>query len=218
MPGGVPGEEGQRRQMPPPPPPPRLSKSELESLEQAPEITAHFTNRDDTPLAITGLKIKWVEVAGIPSDERPPTSYYVLKPTISMVNNTDRQITGFKLRLINKGSKFLFITYRSGLQIEPRETFTLGGSADDTVFYTSKPDNPEYLVAEILGVIFEDRGVWGDYLTSPPPPPPHGESADVLSFQLRHLMLRRLLRLRAAMRPMGLRPFANPAACLCHQL
>ena len=180
VPGGIPGEEGQRNQPPPPPPPQRLSKTILKSLEQATEITAQFINRDDTPLAITSVKVKWVEISGLSTNEKPSESYYAIKPIVSMVNNTDRHIAGFKMRFRNRESKFHVVTYRSRLQIEPHETFTLGESADDTIFYANKMSNFESITAEILGVIFEDREVWGDYPPPPPPPPPRGESADIL--------------------------------------
>ncbi|HKS40819.1 MAG TPA: M56 family metallopeptidase [Blastocatellia bacterium] len=186
VPGGIPGgvEDNQRDQLPPPPLPPmrKLPNSVLESLEQATEIAAQFINRDNTPLTITSVRVKSAKVSAFSTDEKVTESYQVIKPLITMVNSTGRRIAGFKMRIRNKGAKFHIVTYRSRLQIEPGETFTLGESADDTIFYTngsahleSLSAHLESLTAEITGVIFEDKGLWGDY-----PAPPRGESSDVL--------------------------------------
>ncbi|HKP86784.1 MAG TPA: M56 family metallopeptidase [Blastocatellia bacterium] len=168
IPGGVTGgPQDQLRE--PPPPPPRNSQEIIEKIEQAPEVTAQFVNRDDTPLAITDMKVKSLL---IPSDESGGQGYYAVKTIISMVNNTDRRIKSIRVRFTNKGEKFIFATDRMKLNIEPHGTYIFGKSASELIYFGPRLGDPESIVAEVIGVRFEDGRAWGQSPNYPPPPPP----------------------------------------------
>jgi TonB family protein len=174
IPGGVPGDPQYQLQEPPPPPPPP-SKALLEELEQAPEFAARFKNRDDAPLAITGVKVKTAQTAWRSSDQREGSAYVAAKIIVSVVNNTDRRIKGIKILFANKETNYILITDRMNLRIEPRAEYTLGKSGREFMFYARQLGEPESTVVEIIGVRFEDGGVWGrdpGYRPAAPPPPP----------------------------------------------
>lgn len=167
----------------PPPPTPQDSKRIIEQVEQAPELTAQFINRNDAPIAITDVKVKTVLVTPMlenSSDDSARLNYHAVKTMVSMVNNTDLRIKGIKVQFTNKETKYILITDRMGLRIEPRATYSFGKSSREFMFYTNRLGNPETLTAEIIGVLFENGTVWGQTPRSPrTPPPPPPPSSDV---------------------------------------
>jgi TonB family protein len=169
VPGGVPGDMQYQLKEPPPPPPD--PKALLDALEQAPEFSAQFKNRDDFPLTITGVKVRTAQVAGLSSDEKEGHSYQAAKIAVTVVNNTNRRIKGIKLLFANKETNYLLITDRMNLRIEPHATYTLGRSERNFMFYARQLGDPESIVVEIIGVRFEDGGVVGQDPRYPPPPP-----------------------------------------------
>lgn len=181
---GIPGEVQDRVEDELQNQPRKFSNAVLEALEHAPAVTAQFANRDDAPLLITDVKIKWVELSGIFADAKTTESYRVMKPIVSMASNTDRRITGIMFRIVNKKTRYQILVSRHRLQIEPHGTYEIGSSPDSPFFFPYKSGSLESLTAEITGVMFEDKGLWGDYPPPPPPPPPpslRGESADAVA-------------------------------------
>jgi TonB family protein len=98
---------------------------------------------------------------------------YAMKTMVTGVNNTSRRITAIRLQFTNAETNYVLITERVGLRIDPYAAYAFGKSNRDFMTYARDLGSPESLVAEVIGVRFDDGSTWGDAPeTQPPPPPP----------------------------------------------
>jgi hypothetical protein len=98
---------------------------------------------------------------------------YLIRPNLTLVNNTDRRLTALSLEFENTDGVALSYFERLSSQIEPHASFTLNNRAG-----TSDGD-PASFVVKVAGAMFEDGISWGDVLPPPPPPPPPPAPAEI---------------------------------------
>ncbi len=140
-------------------------------IEQAPETIISFENKDEAPLIITDARVKAVLHGKLyhkaDSSWSPVEDVYMFKPSVMLINNTGKRITGFSLYFINKESKHKIHTEHMKIGIEPYGSYSFGNIGRN---FLSLPGDPGSLSVELLAVHFEDGSHWHSS-TLPPPPP-----------------------------------------------
>ncbi|HKA22963.1 MAG TPA: hypothetical protein VKN18_32140, partial [Blastocatellia bacterium] len=138
---------------PPPPPPVQVQSEALKRLEQAPENTIQFANREGTPLTINSASIRMVRMDDRMNPSSQTEEVHLVSMTFDVSNNTDRRIAGAIVRL---GNGYFANTVFSTEKIEPRASQKLLLPSGYVVFHGSTNG----LEATVLGVRFEDGDVW----------------------------------------------------------
>jgi bla regulator protein blaR1 len=118
-----------------------------------PDLNLQIENSEGTPLTIVTATVKAFNLRSVQGDPGD----YVIKPSITMINNTQRRITAFSLNIKNVESNFEYDTGQSGVAISPGGAFS--GSLGR---FVGLPGDPHYLKIKVVGVRFEDGSHWGN--------------------------------------------------------
>ena len=150
-----------------------------DALHKAQRINYHVNNKTGCPVTISSAGVKgiridysasssriaWSREPGDPVD--PPGDFYlVTEESVSLKNNTDREITAILVL-----AKDQFGHNRSYLnRCLPLKAHAVSTCTEGSRLYIYP--KPEDLTAEVDGAYFGDGNVWGRAFRSPPPPPP----------------------------------------------
>ena len=154
-------------------------------IEAAPEIQIQSKEMADSPVTINYVSVRAILLNRVDSPRSADT--YLIKPRMTLTNNSGRRITGITLSFSSSPRRKMTV-HLARLTIEPYGTYNLGGAATDSGVAQGHPDSPLHvfampgdplaIVATVAAVRFEDGSRWGTPLPPAPPPPPPG-NADV---------------------------------------
>ena len=141
-----------------------------QELNRTPDRTIEFSNDSGSPVSITEASAKWVRI-----DERlrrkggsttRVSRTYFMKPSLKLVNNSERLIAAVEIEFKDADGKVKLYFERVSSLIGPHDSFSLNNRL------VRFEGNPTSAVAKVVGVLFEDRTVWGSIAPPPPLPPP----------------------------------------------
>ena len=144
----------------------------MKALSEAPDTRIDFKNADATPLSIVSASLKAIKVGQLQKKGRAGgengevVDIHLVKPTLSLVNNTAKRITAVVIELMNTETKRGMLLEAVVGAIEPY------ASTSDPIFITRFVGDPTQSFVKVVGVLFEDSSRWGTLLPPPPPPPP----------------------------------------------
>jgi hypothetical protein len=105
----------------------QLKKQIIEKFKQYPDIPINSENIEGVPLLIQGAVVKQItqadynQLTGAVTDSSKITSF----PSITLLNNTDRRVTGFALLLKNNHTEQMYFVRLSKIIVEPYGTYSV---------------------------------------------------------------------------------------------
>jgi TonB family protein len=166
-------------------------------MEESPLIVIRSEDWSEAPVKILDAKIKVVKVPKLYSKDGveliPSVDQYAVRPYITMMNNTNRRITGILLEFTQENVSNSVIFYNLPSALEPGASYESGISRTRL---SSLLSNPESLVVKAVGARFDNEKAWdmryyelaakeyrtrsengeisseNGVLVPPPPPPP----------------------------------------------
>ena len=149
----------------------------MEALHSAQRINYQVNNKAGCPVTITSAGVKGIRIDYSPSSSRMAWSrapggpvdplgdfYLVTEETVSLKNNTDREITA--ISVVAKDQSGSSAVGRC-LAVKAHAVSTCSEGSRLYIYL-----NPEGRTAEVDGAYFGDGKVWGRAFRSPPPPSP----------------------------------------------
>ena len=136
-----------------------------DELERSPDSAMQFTNSDGAPVTIVEATLRSVKRDSIVSEHSGSQASrgYVVRPTLRLLNGTDRRVLGLMLELRSDQELRKIYIERSPL-LEPFDSKTV------TQGIIAVEADPALLTVKVIGVAFADGTSWGR--VSPPPPLP----------------------------------------------
>ncbi|HJQ67818.1 MAG TPA: M56 family metallopeptidase [Blastocatellia bacterium] len=131
----------------------------FQRADEAPRLPARYENSDDAPVVITDATVKVITYNA--SDARSgsnETYELITEPRITLVNNTDRHITGLRLSFDLKPVSFDITRLRVSLLPHKMRTLSVARRIWSNILSAG---GAMPLVVRVSGVQFKDGGTWG---------------------------------------------------------
>lgn len=138
----------------------RAKKQLQTKLESAPTTPLQFIHVGLVVLEINGAQATSIRIEGnydAPPDAAPMINDYVMKLRYTLVNHSDRLVTGAGLEFTNTQVHHTFFVYPSKIEIEP------GKSQKFEIPFMAVTGDPAYLSVQIAGAQFGDGITWGGF-------------------------------------------------------